>query len=175
MTDTTATTQVTEYVFRRLEEPLRLFGKELPPWVWAAALIFLLTVGFFYIAWMYIKDSRTIGMAWASLLGLLRASVYVILGLVFLLPSRQVWDEQRQSSKVVIGVDTTGSMTRTIDDFPDENQPTKKLLTRQDKVLDFLTSDKVNFFKRLEEKNPVTIYRFGRQLDEDFQIHTDGR
>jgi hypothetical protein len=171
MNDTT-TTQVTEYVFRRLEEPLRLFGKELPPWVWAAALIFLLTVGFFYIAWMYIKDSRTIGMAWASLLGLLRACVYVIIGFVFLLPSKQVWDESRQSSIVAAGFDVSGSM-KSIDDFPDENQPTAKLLTRQDKLLAFL--EKSNFFKRLEEKNPVKVYRFGRQLDEDFQMHVDGR
>src|SRR5262249_10622731 len=40
--------------------------------------------------------------------------------------------------------------------------------TRQDKVLEFLNNDKINFLPALAKKNPVTGYRFARRLDEDY-------
>ncbi len=53
------------------------------------------------------------------------------------------------------------------DDIPTETVPVDKLLTRQDKVIRFLTDDQIKFLKRLTDKNPVTAYRIGGQLDDD--------
>src|SRR5260370_39044938 len=87
------TTQV-EFVWQRLQEPLRVFGREAPYWsrpgeAWLVVLGVILLLALFYVCWMYIKDSRGVGLAWASILGLLRIAVYALLALVFLLPSKQ--------------------------------------------------------------------------------------
>src|SRR5437588_488998 len=94
----TNTTQTTEFVWRRLTEPLRLFGWELNPRLWLVLLVLLLLAGFFYIGWMYLRDSRGVGPWWAILLGLLRAAVYTVLAVVFLLPSEQTWEETGRST-----------------------------------------------------------------------------
>src|SRR5690242_3907367 len=132
------TTQTTELVFRRLTEPLKLFGLELPPWLWAVLLGLVLGVAFFYVAWMYLKDSRSVGPWWASFLGLLRTGVYLLLALIFLLPARQTWEDTRDQSKVLILMDGSLSMTETRDDLPQEGKKFTDLPTRQDKVLQFL-------------------------------------
>src|SRR5262245_40055964 len=93
-------TQYTELVWRRLE-PFRLLGFDVPWQVWLVILGVLLGVGFFYVGWMYLRDSRGVGPWWASLLGLLRACVYVLLAVVFLLPSRQTFLETRSQGKVL--------------------------------------------------------------------------
>ncbi len=173
MNDTTTTRE--EFVLRRLEEPLRLFGQDLNPNLWWGILLLLLLVGFVYIALMYLRDSRGVGLGWATLLGALRASVYLLIAAIFLLPALQTREDTRKESKVVVVFDVSGSIAATIDDLPDENTPFEKLLTRQDKVLSFLTNSKVRFFQRLEEKNPVTAYRFGRALDPEFRLFTEGR
>jgi len=54
------------------------------------------------------------------------------------------------------------------DGIPSEAIPVEKLLSRQDQVIQLLTSDQIKFIKRLQEKNPVTLYRFGPQIDETF-------
>ena len=51
---------------------------------------------------MYVRDGRAIGWPWASFLATLRCAVYLILGLVFLLPAWQVWDATENRSKIVV-------------------------------------------------------------------------
>ncbi|HZY85671.1 MAG TPA: hypothetical protein VFE78_12630 [Gemmataceae bacterium] len=168
------TSQFSEFVWRRLADPVRLFGLDLSPQLWLALLVVLLLAAFFYVGWMYVKDARGVGPWWAIFLGLLRSAVYVILATVFLLPAVQSWQETRAQSKVVVMFDVSGSMLGTIDDVP-TGKPGEKLLSRQEKVLELLADDKVNFLPGLEKKNPITAYRFGKRLDEDFLTLADGR
>src|SRR5258708_38002060 len=65
-----------EFVFRRLEETLSIRGTELDPRWWLAALIPLLTIGFVYAGWQYVRDGRAVGPAWASFMALMRCTVY---------------------------------------------------------------------------------------------------
>src|SRR5262245_31712730 len=102
MNETTGVTPYEQLVWRRLEEPFKLFNYELPSEVWLVALAVALAAALFYVAWMYVKDSATVGKAWATLLGLLRLCVYAILALVFLLPARQSYVETRTESKVIL-------------------------------------------------------------------------
>src|SRR5262245_2207840 len=168
-------TSTTELILRRMEEPLRLFGTSLPGWVWLVILGFVLALGFFYISWMYLRDSRTVGPWWASFLGLLRASVYIILALVFLLPARQTWHENRQRSKVILVFDVSRSMGTTRDEVPPEGRSLSEMPTRQDKVLQLLQDDNILFLERLEKTNPVTAYRFSRSLDRDYRHFEQGQ
>jgi hypothetical protein len=170
MPSDTTITQETEFVFRRLSEALRLAGKEVDPRLfWPAVLIPVLILAVVYVAWMYVRDGRAVGRFWATFLALLRCTVYVLLALVFLLPAWQTWDRSESRSKVILLLDVSGSMG-SADDFPTETMPLEKLLTRQDKVIRFLTDPQVAFLKNLQAKNPVTLYRFGGQVDEDFQV-----
>ena len=111
------TTQSTEFVWRRLTEPVRLFNHDLDPRLWLLLLVLVLGTAFFYVGWMYIRDNRSIGPVWASLLALLRSAVYAILAIVFLLPAEQTWEESRRQSKVELLFDTSLSMLHTIDDI----------------------------------------------------------
>lgn len=174
MNEATAT-QTTEFVFRRFSEPFKLFGLELPPLIWALVLGLVLVVAFFYVGWMYLKDSRSVGPWWASLLGLLRSCVYVLLALIFLLPAQQTWEDSKDQSKVLILFDGTSSMTETRDDLPEEGKSFAALQTRQDKVLGFLLERNLAFLKQLMETNPVTIHRFGSRIDDAFFVYTDGQ
>jgi hypothetical protein len=167
------TTLETEFVFRRLAEAIRIGGKEYDGLNWLAVLIPVLILGLVYVGWMYERDSRSSGKGWAIFLGSLRTLVYTILALVFLLPALQTWDKTEARSKVVVLLDVSGSMGSK-DDIPTDTMPVEKLLTRQDKVIGFLTDGQINFLKRLQEKNPVTAYRFGGQLDEDSRVFTEG-
>jgi hypothetical protein len=110
--------QVTEFVFRRLADPLRIFSKELPPSVWLVVLTFVLLLAFVFVGWMYLRDSRSIGILWAMILGLSRAIVYGLLAFAFLLPAEQTWEQSTARSRVVIAFDASSSMTTTIDDIP---------------------------------------------------------
>ncbi len=166
--------QVTEFVFRRLADPIRIFSKELPPSVWIAVLVFVLFFAFIYVGWMYLRDSKTIGVLWASVLGLSRSIVYGILAFAFLLPAEQTWEQSTARSRVIVAFDTSSSMTTTIDDIPSENVPLNKLPTRQDKVTKFLNDGNTDFLNELEKTNPVFAYRFGRTLDENFLQFQDG-
>lgn len=158
-----------QLISRRLEEPLKLGTHEFNPYVWIAVLIPILVLGLFYVVWMYIRDGGSIGWPWGTFLGTLRCTVYALLAIIFMLPSVQAWDETRSESKVVVVFDASLSMVLSRDDVPD-GRPLDQLPTRQDKVLKFLDDERINFFGRLLERNPVTAYRFGRHLDENYLV-----
>jgi hypothetical protein len=168
------TSQYQQFVWRRLSEPLEVRGHEFPSWLWWLVLGVILFTAFFYVAWMYIKDSRGVGPWWAIFLGLLRSTVYVLLAIVFLLPAEQTWEETRVMGKVLVLFDASNSLTKVADYAPGGN-PGTKLQTRQDKVLAFLTNNKGKFLADLEATNPVTAFRFASRLDENFLFFKDGR
>ncbi len=175
MNDTTPA-RITEQVYRRLEEPVRLFGRDLRPDVfWISVLVLVLLAAFAYVGLMYARDSRSVGPWWAAFLGLLRSAVYVILAGVFLLPAIQTWEETEVRSKVLVLFDVSGSVTAVVDDLPDDRTPIEKLPTRQDKVLRFLADEKVGFLAGLERKNPLTVARFAGKIDPNPWYFADGR
>ena len=173
MGDETSTTQETQFVLRRMEEALRLFGRDLDArWVWIFWILVLFSVvggGIFYVISMYRRDSRTINWPWAAFLASLRSLVYLILAAVFLLPALQTWEKSETHSKVVVLFDVSGSMG-TKDDTPTDTIPVEKLRSRQDKVIDFLTDPRIAFLKELQKTNPVYAYRFGGRADEEFKV-----
>src|SRR5581483_3475452 len=135
-------TKETEFVFRRLEEALRFFGRETDArWFWILVLALVLAAGFTYVVWMYRRDSRSVGWPLAAFLAVLRCTVYAVLAAVFLLPAEQTWERTETRSKVLIVPDVSGS-TATKDDVPSESMPAEKLLTRQDKFIQFLTDER---------------------------------
>src|SRR5207248_7349424 len=136
----------TEFVFRRLTEALNIGGREYDARLWLAVLIPVLILGLVYVVWMYSRDSRTVGWAWASFLGLLRSAVYFLLAWIFLLPALQTWEKTETHSKVVLLLDVSGSMGSK-DGIPSEAVPVEKLLSRQDEVVRFLSDDQVAFLK----------------------------
>jgi hypothetical protein len=172
-----------ELVSRRLAQPFYLGNKPLPTILWLVILGTILLIGFFYIAWMYVRDSRSIGAPWSIFLGLQRGMVYVLLAVVFLMPAIQTWDESKSQAKVVVLFDVSGSMTSRDDPPPAEDFPLDQLPTRQDKVIQFITrtwndaktGESTSFFPELMKKNPVYCYRFGRTLDESFLVLDGGK
>lgn len=169
----TGVTPYEKLVWRRLEEPLKILGYDLPYQVWLILLGVVLFVALVYVVWMYVKDSHSVGPWWASLLGVLRTCVYAILAVVFLLPARQSYLESRTESKVIVVFDVSASM-HTTDALP-SGSPTEKLPTRQDQVLAFLREKNFEFLGGLEKKNPVTVYRLGSRLDEAYLHFAGGR
>jgi hypothetical protein len=144
--------------------------------VWVIVLVsVILAFALVYMALMYYKDSRSVGGVAASVLGFLRACVYCILVFVFLLPAMQKSRKTPIRSKAVLLFDTSLSMIDTRDDTAEQGQDPNKLPTRQDKVLAFLNDERVEFMKRLTDKNAVTAYRFGSRLDEGYLHFTRGR
>jgi hypothetical protein len=160
------TVQETEFVFRRLSDALHFGGRDYSPYLWLAILVPVLILALAYAGWMYARDARSVGRGWATLLGALRCTVYLLLAGVFLLPALQSWDISETRSKVLVLLDVSGSMA-TLDDLPSQAVPVEKLLMRRDKVLRFLTDQQVAFLRRLQEKNPVSMYRLGAVLDEE--------
>ena len=62
MGNETNTSQETQFVFRRLEETLRFFGRESDPkWFWILILALVLVAGFAYVIGMYKRDSQSVG------------------------------------------------------------------------------------------------------------------
>ncbi len=172
MYDQPAIEKSRELIWRRFTDPFQILGWDMPSWFWGVVLGVVLVAAFFYVAWMYVKDSRGVGLWWATFLGLLRSAVYVILALVFLLPAWQEVETSTNKSKVLILFDPTASMTDTRDDLPEPGKKFEELLTRQEKVLAFLKQKEFGFIKELVEKNPVTAYRFGSRIDENFVLLT---
>lgn len=157
--------------------PLALLFK--PAFSWWVVLAPMLLVAMFYVALMYVKDAQSIHPAWAAFLGLLRCTVYGILAFVFLLPGCQVFDQNEYFPKLLLLFDVSGSM-KTKDDLLEPGQRPETLLTRQDKVLDFLTGNvsadkqpRTPFLTRLLEKSPATAYRFGSVADESLLMQLD--
>jgi hypothetical protein len=159
-----------EFVFRRLEETLSLFGREIDPRWWLLAFIPALLIGFTYAGWMYVRDGRAVGAPWAALLALLRCTTYGVLAFAFLLPATQMWDVNKNQSKILLVFDVTPSMVFLRDDPPTDNKSFDQMPTRQDKVLDFLIDSRINFVGRLQAKNPAFGYREGRLLDESYHV-----
>jgi hypothetical protein len=178
MNDSTTTQHSTELVYRRFTDPLSIFGWEppypdgLPGFWWGLILALVLGLAFFYVGWMYLKDSRGVGPIWASFLGVLRVCVYLVLALVFLLPGWRPVEEVTEQSRVFFLLDPTPSMG-TRDDLPAPGQRFLDLPTRQDKVLNWLKDKDFRFLNQLVEKNPTTIQRFGTRLDDQFLYMTD--
>src|SRR4051812_19629897 len=112
--------QFSEFVFRRLSEPVKTpWGVDLPSYLWLWVLGIILAFAVFYVCWMYRKDARGIGPCWAALLGFLRLSVYAIIALVFLLPAIQTGEDQVITPKVLLLYDVSESMLTTKDNLPD--------------------------------------------------------
>ncbi len=172
--------QQSELIFRRLTEPLNLFGSSYDPIYWLGLLIPLLLLGLAYVVWMYRRDAQSIHWAWASVLGLLRFAVYLILALIFLLPARQNWEQSKRFSRVIVVFDVSPSMTKHSDD-PSEAPSGKPPRPRMEQVIDFLTDPYIEmdvegkrtqatFLQKLARQNPVWAYRFARQLDEEAAV-----
>ncbi|HKB36683.1 MAG TPA: VWA domain-containing protein, partial [Gemmataceae bacterium] len=109
---------------------------------------------------------------WMLLLWLLRVSVYALLALVFLLPSRQHFytTQTERTSRVVLLYDVSLSMKEARDGLPTKGGSLKDVPSRQDKVLEFLTSHDVQFIERLETQGrPVVMHRFAQQADPDYR------
>ncbi len=162
-----------EFVWQRLQEPFRLLGMEGPGLTWLVVLGVVLALALFYVGWMYIQDSRGVGIPWACLLGTLRLTVYALLAIVFLLPSNQHSTATETRSKVVVAIDVTGSMH--VSDEPPSGPKAPPPTTRMDKVIEFLMSPDANFTGNLLRKNPITVYRFGTRLDDDYLYFADGK
>lgn len=173
-------------VFRRLEDPFPGLGFQLPDLgeiagvlirngegMWFVVLFAVLALALTYVGFMYRKDAKGVGPWWASLLGTLRVLVYLILGVVFLLPSRQTTVTTVTESKVILMTDVSDSMQES-DDIP-TGLATDKRVTRMDRVIEFLASRKIDFVAGLEKKNPLFAYRFGSRLDEDYLYFARGQ
>lgn len=131
-------------------------------WYGFTAVVLLITS--FLTGLMYVRDARSIGW-WAVPLALLRIATLCVLAVCFLLPAVQTWEDTEKRSKVIVILDVSPSVTVWSDEV--SRVEGSKLKTRMDKILDFLTDDKVQFVSNLLKKNPVTVYRFGARLDDD--------
>ncbi len=158
--------QPEEVVLRRRSEPLRIAGITADPDWWFLPLGVLLFVGIAFIIWMYIKDHRRIRWYWAAPLALMRIGVYLLIGLIFLLPAKVRWKTEVKRSSVVVLLDVSPSMT-----LPNADPSTdgSKTPPRLRVITDYLSDEQNTFLKGLLEKNPVFVYRFGSRLDEDAQ------
>src|SRR5436190_8513586 len=167
--------QQTEFVLRRLSDSFQVGGKEVSPYLWLVILVPVLALGLAYVVWMYRRDCRSIRWPWAVFLGTLRAAVYLMLSGIFLLPAWQTWERAEKRSRVLLLLDVSPSVTQVSDDLPEDGVTPAKPATRLDKVINFLTDKQVNFLARLQEQNPVYVYRFGGRLDEEAQVFEQGK
>ncbi len=167
---------IKEFVLRRLTMTLHGDGSvsvddRNTAATYLVTLLLVLAVGVIYVIWMYVRDGHSIGWFWGTFLAACRLTVYAILSFVFLLPAWQNWEETKQQSKVVVGFDVSRSMEKQ-DDPVSEGIDPKTRPTRQEKVIAFLgePGSPTEFFKRLEKTNPVTLYRFGSTVDDDYLV-----
>jgi hypothetical protein len=175
MNDTNTLQQQTEFVLRRLSDSLSFGGREVSPYFWLAILIPVLALGLVYVAWQYRRDCRSIAWPWAVFLGTLRATVYLILAGIFLLPAMQTWERTEKHSRVLVLLDVSPSVAMISDDLPEEGSVQSKPVTRLDKVVAFLADKQTNFLGRILEHNPVHLYRFGSRLDEEAAVFEPGQ
>ncbi|MBY0523356.1 MAG: hypothetical protein K2R98_08150 [Gemmataceae bacterium] len=168
-----ADNQDIKFVFRRLEESIRLGGREVDATLfWLALLIPILILGIVYVVWQYIRDGKQVGPFWAVFLAGCRCCVYLVLAGVFLLPALQSWEKSEAVSRVLILLDLSGSMNLADENPSEGRQPP----TRLDQVVRFLSKDNGAFVKGLQDKNPVYVYAFGAKVDEDAkEIKRDGQ
>ena len=173
---------LTETYFKRLTdpfEPLESFkfinkdnNQPLDGNTWLWFLIPVLILAGLFVIWMYIKDMQRIPWYVAILLGAMRCTVYGLLAYMFLLPTIKVtrtWFPKtppvlQKKSHVIMVIDVSESMS-TVDD--PKTLPQTQRRSRLQKVIEFLTDENAAFMKKLLEKNPVHVYRFGDRLDKD--------
>src|SRR5687768_1744971 len=160
-------TRESELILRRLGDAFPLVSPEASGIAWMTLVVGLLVLGAAFVVWMYVRDTKSIRWYVAAPLALLRIGVYLLLAAAFLLPARQTWEKVEKRSRVVMLIDVSPSVTQVTDEIKSAANPKPK--TRLDKVLDFLTDEKVSFIQKLTEKNPVTVYRFGTRLDDESQ------
>lgn len=161
-------TRETELVFRRLSDTFPGVSPEASATAWWALVIGVFAVGALFVAWMYARDARTCRWYVAVPLAFLRMLVYALLAVAFLLPARQTWETSEKSSRVIILLDVSPSLTQISDERSSAGGP--KPATRLQKVLDFLGDEKIGFLKKIIDTNPVYLYRFGSRLDDETQL-----
>lgn len=154
---------------------VHLFGDatEIGPVEHAAWLFFIggiLVYGICFVVGGYLRDSQSIRWYWAIPLVLLRTCVYLLLAGAFLLPAVQTWEKTEKRSRVLVVLDVSPSVADTTDDLSRDS--TIKPKTRLDKLIDYLSDDNIDFLKRILDKNPVAVYRFGSRLDDEAQTFT---
>ncbi len=157
-------TRETEIVFRRLADSFPGVSPEMSATAWWALVVGVFAIGTLFVIWMYTKDAKTCRWYVAVPLAVLRILVYALLALAFLLPARQTWETSEKTSRVLILLDVSPSITQISDERASAGA---KPATRLQKVLDFLTDDKVGFLKKIIDVNPVYLYRFGSRLDDE--------
>ena len=160
-----------EFVFRRLTETFKVFGTEQDGQWWLLILGVALVVGIAFVIWMYIKDARTVPWYWAAPLAATRILVYLILGVLFLMPARQGYEKVEKHSRVLVVVDVSDSSSQLSDDPVTAGG---KPVTRLARIMNYLSDDKIGFVKGLLDKNPIYVYRFGNRLDEESQLLEKG-
>ncbi len=170
----------TEKFLKRLTDdfPYQINGQTYPGKNWLFILIPVLIVAAFFVFWMYVKDMRSIPWYVAIFLALLRCTVYGLLAMMFLLPTMKItrtWlpktpPVQEKKSRVIMVIDVSESMAN-VDD--PKTLPQSQRRSRLQKVIDFLSDDNVAFMKKLLDKNPVHVYRFGDRLDKDNVVNFD--
>jgi hypothetical protein len=141
---------------------------------WWLVLVPVLLIALAYVIQMYLRDAHTIHYGWAILLGLMRMSVYCLLGICFLLPGCQDFDITVNESKVLVLFDVSGSMDAV------EGQDSEGGVSRQDKIVRFLTTPyqqgaaTKTFLEHLTDNTPVACYRFGAVADDEAALF-DGK
>ncbi len=164
MNDTDVTRE-SELILRRLSDGFPFAPASASNALWFVTVGAVLLLGVLYVGFMYYKDSRTCRWFFALPLGVLRVALYLLLAFAFFLPAYQTWERTEKRSKVLIVLDVSPSVTAVTDDI--SQQSGVKTKTRMQKVLDFLTDEKVAFVQKILEKNPVAVYRFGTRLEEE--------
>lgn len=163
-------TRETEIVFRRLSDIFPGVSPEMSATAWWALVIGVFTIGALFVIWMYTRDARTCRWYVAVPLAMLRILVYALLALAFLLPARQTWETSQKTSRVLILLDVSPSITQISDERA--SGAGAKPPTRLQKVLDFLGDEKIGFLKKIIDTNPVFLYRFGSRLDDETAVLT---
>ncbi len=166
-------TRESELILRRLSDTFPIGPASASNVMWFVTVGAILLLGAIYVGYMYSRDSKSCRWFFAVPLGILRFAVYCLLALAFFLPAYQTWEKTEKRSRVLVVIDVTPSVTTVTDDL--SNNSMIKPKTRMQKVLDFLTDDKINFLQKLLDKNPVYLYRFGSRLDDDAQVFPEGQ
>lgn len=165
-----------EFYYKRLTDKFPYSQRFSDGKTWWFILIPVLVLAVFFVFWMYVKDMASIPWYVAILLGLLRCTVYGLLAYMFLLPTQKItrtWFPKtppvlQKKSHVIMVLDVSESMQHT-----DDPKTQTQRRSRLQKVIDFLSNDNVAFMKKLLEKNPVHVYRFGDRLDKDNVVPFD--
>jgi hypothetical protein len=130
--------------------------------LWYAFTGGVLALGAVFVAWMYVRDARSVSWYWAASLAVVRIAVYALLCFVFLLPARQTWERTEKRSRVVVLIDVSPSM-KVSDDVARKGVKQK---TRMETLIELLSDKDVDLIRGILKTNPVAVYPFGTRLDE---------